>query len=162
MVQFVRWTSFASGLIDAERFLPGFVVDLRCHIVVVKEDAFVCAFGLHVRRRDRADSEIGLRIPLLEDAGSKVTFAIAVHVLTIHRLCDSDVVFPCLWRFQTSGFQNILAIVDHLEVTIDGDQIGFATDLLVKFAEVGRDVVNVDLVVIGDIGVQWLDKSAVN
>jgi hypothetical protein len=43
-----------------------------------------------------------------------------------------------------------------LEVAIDHQQLGLTADLLAELAEIWRNVVKVDLVVLGDVGVQIL------
>ena len=70
-----------------------------------------------------------------------------------------EIVVPGLGRLQAGLLQNVLAVVDHLEVAIDRQQLGLAADLLAEFAEVGRDVSQVDLGVLGDIGVQVFEQA---
>ena len=67
-----------------------------------------------------------------------------------------EIVFPGLRRLYTGAVENVLAVIDHLEVAIDHQQLGLTADLLAELAEIWRNVVKVDLVVLGDVGVQIL------
>ena len=115
----------------------------------------VCTIGAG----ERLDRKVGLGIALLEDARAKVGFAIAVHVLAVDLRRHVQIVFPGDGRFQPGIRQNVGPVVDHLEIAIDHQKLGLATDLLTEFAEVGCDVVEVDLVVGGDIWVQVFQQA---
>ena len=117
------------------------------------------ALGLHDRSRDRLDGEVGLGIALLEDAGAVVGLTVAVHVLAVDLGGHVEIVFPGLGRLQAGLLEHVLAVIDHLEVAIDHQQLGLAADLLAEFAEVGRDVGHVDLGVLGDIGIHVLEEA---
>jgi len=162
VVQLIRRTEFAGCLIDAERFGPSLVVDLRLHGFGIEEDALARALGLHETGGHRHDREVGLGITLFEDARTEIGFAIAIHVLAVRSAGNCHVVVPGLGRLKAQLFQNVPTIVEHLEVTIDGDQIGLAADFLVVLAEVRGDVVEVDLVVVSDIVGQIFDQPAID
>ena len=89
------------------------------------------------------DREIGLGITLLEDAGAVISLSVTVHVLTMDLFGDGEVIIPCFWCCEADFVQNILAVIDHLEVAIDHEQHGLATDFLAEFAEIGCDVVRI-------------------
>ena len=162
VVQLVRRAELAGRLVDPESLLPRLVVDLGLHRVVVEEDSLSRALGLHESGGDGAHGEIRLRVPLLEDAGSEVGLAVPVQVLAVHRAGDLHVLVPGARRRKAHVVQDVPAVVEHLEVAVDGDQVGLAADLLVVLAEVGRDVVDVDLVVVRDVAVQRLHQARVD
>ena len=117
------------------------------------------ALGLHDRCREGLDGEVGLRIALLEDAGAVVGLPVTIHVLAVDLGGHVEVFLPGLWGLQASLFQHVLAVIDHLEVAIDHQQLGLAADLLAEFTEIRRDIGHVDLGVLGDIGIHVFQES---
>ena len=149
MVQLFRRAVLARFLEEGKRGGPGFVVDHRLHILGVEEKALAGAVGLNERGRDRHDRVEALCVPLLEHAGPKIALAVAVHVLAVGRGGHLKVLVPGLGRLQSELGENVAAVIEHLEVAIDGDQLSLAIDLLVEFPEVGRDVVDVQVRIVG-------------
>ena len=70
-----------------------------------------------------------------------------------------EIVFPGLWWLQAGTVKNVLAVIDHLEVAIDHKKLGLAADLLAELAEIRRDIIKVDLVVLGDIRIEILKQA---
>ena len=159
-VKLFRRTILAGFLVDLESLLPGFIVDDGLHGCAVEVEALGCALGLHISRSNRLNGEIGLGIALLEDARAVVSHAVAVHVLAMDGGCNCEIVVPGLGRRLSVGFENVLAVIDHLEVAIDHQQLGLAADFLAEFAEIGCDVSHVDLGVLGHIGVKVSEQPS--
>ena len=103
--------------------------------------------------------EVGLGVALLEDARAEVALAVAVHVLAVDLGSDVQVILPGDGRLQSGIGQNVGPVVDHLEVAIDHQELGLSTNLLAEFPEVRSDVVQIDLVIGGDIGVKIFQKA---
>ena len=120
-------------------------------------EALGSALRLNDRRCESLDCKVGLGITLLEDTGTEVALTVTIHVLAMNFGRHLEIVFPGLRRLHAGSVENVLAVIDHLEVAIDHQQLGLTADLLAELAEIGCDVVKVDLVVLGDVGVQVLE-----
>ena len=105
---------------------------------------------------DREDHPVGLRAPLLGDAGAVVRRPVTVHVLAVGRLGRGDVVLPGLGRRDARIREHVGAVVDHLEVAIEGEHVGVAGELLRELAEELRDVVLLEILVRRDARAQVL------
>ena len=103
--------------------------------------------GLQVSTGDREDHPVGLRAALLGDAGAIVRRPVAVHVLAVNGLGRSYVVLPGLGRRDARIREHVGAVVDHLEVAIEGEHVGIPGELLRELAEEGRNVVLLEILV---------------
>ena len=59
-------------------------------------------------------------------------------VLAVQRLGDLEVLVPGLRRLQAGFLQHVRAVVDHVEVAIERDQVGLAVVLRREVAEERR------------------------
>ena len=149
--------SVLSGLlVKFKRLLPSSIIDDRLHRSIVEVEALGSALRLNDRRCESLDCKVGLGITLLEDTGTEVALTVTIHVLAMNFGRHLEIVFPGLRRLHAGSVENVLAVIDHLEVAIDHQQLGLTADLLAELAEIWRNVVKVDLVVLGDVGVQIL------
>ena len=116
--------------------------------------------GLHVGSSHSLNGKIGLVVALLENARAVVRNTVAVHVFAVDGGSNFQVIVPGLGRGLAVGFQHILAIVDHLEVAIDHQHLGFATHLLAEFAEIRCDVSRVDFGVLCNVGIEVFEQTS--
>ena len=119
----------SSALPKASLLTSGFM-SLR-----VEEHALAGALRLDHAAGDRGDEPVGLGVALLGDARAVVGRAVAVHVLAVQRLGDGDVVVERLRRLQTARLEHVGAVVDHVEVAIQGQHVDLAAVLLREVAE---------------------------
>ena len=109
--------------------------------------------------RDREDHPVGLGVALLGDAGAIVRRAVAVHVLAVECLGRGDVVLPRLGRRNAGLGEEVGAVVDHLEVAIQGQHVGVARELLRELPEERRDVVLLEILIRRDARAEVLHEA---
>ena len=160
-VELVRRAVLAGLLEDPQRLLEALVAHQRLHRRGVEEDALARALALEEGAGDREDQPEALRVALLEQARAVIALAVSVHVLAVHGGRDLEVLVPGVRRLEAVLLEHVGAVVHHVEVAVDGDEVGLAVDLLVELPEVGGDVVELEPRVVRDEVAQVREQVAV-
>jgi len=100
--------------------------------------------------RDGDDRPIRLRVTFLGDARTRDRLAVAAEDLAVRGFCYIEVIVPGFRRLLAELLKNVRAVVDHLEVAIERDEIGLAVVLLREVDEERHHVVFLQCLVIRD------------
>ena len=143
---------------EIERLAKRLVVDQRPHVLGVEEGALARSLRLHHRAGDVGDEPIALSVALLGDAGA-VDLG-SIDLLAVQRLGDLKILVPGLRRLQARFVQDVRPIVEHVEVAIERDEVGLAGVGRGEIPEERRDLVPLEIFVLGDARREFLKIAA--
>src|SRR6266852_7498182 len=144
--------------IEVERLAEALIVDERLHVPRIEESALIGALRLDVSAGNGRNEPIGLRVPLLADAGAIIRLAVT-EILAVQRFGVGEVVVPSCRGFEPVLLEHIGTVVDHVEVAIERDEICLLVELGGEVPEERCDTIPTKSFVPSDTTAELLEQA---